>query len=52
MERYSEIEISGVRLREEERDRESRIVHGWVGLGLGCFLTQFNLLKLINFQPN
>ena len=41
-----------MRLREEERDRESKSVHGWVGLGLGGFSTQFDLLKLINLRPN
>ena len=33
--RGKEIEISGV--REEERDGRTRSVHGWGGLGLGCF---------------
>ena len=46
VERGKEIEISGV--REEERDGRIRSVHGWGGLGLGCFSTHFNFLKFIN----
>ena len=30
---------------------ESRSMHGWVGLDLGCFSTHFDFLKLINLQP-
>ena len=46
VERGKEIEISGV--REEERDWRIRSMHGWGGLGLGCFSTHFNFLKFIH----
>ena len=49
MERDREIEISGV--REEERDGRIRSVHGWGGLGLGCFQLISTFLNSYIFDP-